>query len=66
MNVVPTLPASRDSLPPEGAAPPAVRQSWSCSQNLKKWAAVLRCPWFAARREGLALGEYQRQLFSEK
>ena len=30
----PTLPASRGSLPPEGAAPPAVRQSRPCGRNL--------------------------------
>ncbi|MDB5742630.1 MAG: hypothetical protein JWR68_945 [Polaromonas sp.] len=33
-NSAPTLPAARDSLPPGGAAPPAVRQSRSCGRNL--------------------------------
>ena len=30
----PTLPTPCGSLPPEGAAPPAVRQSRSCGRNL--------------------------------
>ncbi len=33
-NFAPTLAASRAALPPEGAAPPAVRQSRACSGNL--------------------------------
>ena len=33
-NSAPTLVALRTALPPKGAAPPAVRQSWSCGRNL--------------------------------
>ena len=41
MNVAPTLPIACGSLPPEGATPPALRQSRSCARNLKGQATAL-------------------------
>ncbi len=40
----PTLPTSCGSLPPEGAAPPAVRQSRACARNLDRPAAASNEP----------------------
>ncbi|MEC5213703.1 lipoprotein-releasing system ATP-binding protein [Polaromonas sp. CG_9.5] len=40
----PTLPTSCGSLPPEGAAPPAVRQSRSCGRNLDERGQVCASP----------------------
>ncbi|MDB5931402.1 MAG: formate dehydrogenase, subunit FdhD [Polaromonas sp.] len=53
MNMAPTLPASRGSLPPEGAAAPAVRQSRSCGPDLQGTdAPTLTAPFGSLRAEG--------------
>ena len=59
-NNTPTLPTSCGSLPPEGAAPPAVRQSRSCGRNLDGKESELLLPPLEEGRDG-SLPEPARQ-----